>query len=295
MPPKKEIKSAPAYNTSYCLIERWSGRLGNNIIQIINAIKYAKQMQIDYVYLAKPHKYLSSRVINVSGTPIAFTAKTSECKHKHTYYHIDDIPELQNCLYHRDTSYEIFHTYIKPIYIHAKIHCQAQPDSESTLYIHIRSGDIFSKPKPHKLYVQPPLSYYDYIISLQKPAHIILVSEDRLNPCINALLAKYAGMITHVCKPGDPKNDIAVLCRAKSIVFGMGTFSFPIMCLSGNLAKVWFPKYDNDVQGPIGLHHLETTSIPLPGYMKPGEWANTPEQRKLMLEYSLPVPEIKDG
>ncbi len=286
MPPKKVIKSAP--KTTHCLIERWSGRLGNNIIQLINAITYAKQMQIDYVYLAKPHSYLSSRVINVSGTTNIFNVKHSVCKHKHTYYHTNNIPELQNCLYHRDTSFEIFQTYIKPIYIHAKIHCQAQPDSESTLYIHIRSGDIFSKPKPHKLYVQPPLSYYDHIITQQKPTHIILVSEDRLNPCINALLTKYAGMITHVCKPGDPKNDIAVLCRAKSIVFGMGTFSFPIMCLSGNLAKVWFPKYDNDVQGPIGLHHLETTHISLPGYMKPGEWANTPEQRKLMLEYALP-------
>jgi hypothetical protein len=262
----------------------------------------------------------------VSGTVNTFSVKTSECKHKHTYYHTDDIPELQNSLFHRDTSYEIFHTYIKPIYIHSKIHCQAQPDSDSTLYIHIRSGDIFSKPKPHKLYVQPPLSYYDHIITKMKPEHIILVSEDRLNPCINALLTKYTdksqfivhhndapnldfrygsgvdksaphgtGMITHVCNPGDPKNDISVLCRAKYIIFGMGTFSFPIMCMSGNLAKVWFPKYDNDVQGPIGLPHLETTCIPLPGYMKPGEWANTPSQRKLMLEYELPDQGNKDG
>lgn len=288
MPPKKVIKSAPVNNTTHCLIERWYGRLGNNIIQIINAITYAKLMQLDYVYLGIPHSYLSSRVINVSGTSNTFSIKTSVCNHKHTYFYIGDIPVLLNSLSRRDTSYEIFHVYIKPTYIHSNIHCQAQPDSESTLYIHIRSGDIFSKAKPHKLYVQPPLSYYDHIITLQKPAHIILVSEDRLNPCINALLTKYAGMITHVCNPEVPENDIAVLCRAKSIVFGMGTFSLPIMCMSGNLAKVWFPKYDNDIQGHIGLPHLETTYISLPGYMNPGDWQNTPEQRTLMLEYKLP-------
>lgn len=295
MPQKKVITQAYANNTTHCLIELWYGRLGNNIIQLINAIIYAKLKQLDYVYLNRPHSALSSRVINVSGTSIAFTLKTSKCKHKHTYYHTADIPELLNCISHKATSYEIFHTYIKPIYIHSKIHCQAKPDSDSTLYIHIRSGDIFSKSKPHKLYVQPPLSYYDQIITLQKPTHITLVSEDRLNPCINALLTKYAGMITHVCNPGDPKNDIAVLCRAKHIVFGMGTFAFPIMCMSGNLTKVWFPKYDNDVHAPIGLPHLETTCIPLPGYMNPGEWANTPEQQKLMLKYELPVQDVKDG
>jgi hypothetical protein len=295
MPPKKVIKSAPANNTTHCLIEKWFGRLGNNIIQIINSITFAKLMQLDYVYLRKSHSYLSSRVINVSGTPIAFTSKTSECKHKHTYYHTDDIPELQNSLSHRNTSYEIFHTYIKPIYIHSKIHCQAQPDSESTLYIHIRSGDIFSEAKPHKLYVQPPLSYYDHIITMQKPIHIILVSEDRLNPCINALLTKYAGMINHVCNPGDPKDDIAVLCQAKNIVFGLGTFSYLIMCISGNLAKVWFPKYDSDTVVYSSLSHIQGTCISLPGYMKPGDWANTPSQRKLMLEYELPDHVAKDG
>ena len=293
MPPKKVIKKPN--NTTYCLIELWYGRLGNNIIQIINAITYAKLKQLDYVYLNSPHRSLSSRVINVSGSANTFSVKTSECKHKHTYYYTGDIPELQNSLYHRDTSYEIFHMYIKPIYIHSKIHNQAHPDSDSTLYIHIRSGDIFSKAKPHKLYVQPPLSYYNHIITEMKPEHIILVSEDRLNPCINALLTKYTGMITHVCNPGDPKNDIAVLCRAKQIVFGMGTFSFPIMCMSGNLAKVWFPKYDNDVQGPISLPHLQTMYVSLPGYMKPGEWENTPAQRKLMLEYPLPDQVNKDG
>ncbi len=302
---KYNLNKSNLNKTTYCKLKPWYGRLGNNIIQLINAIFYAKQMQIDYVFLDKPHDYLSSRVIKVNNTAKAFNIKTSECKHMHHYFNCIDFPCFIAFETHKpktifciiDKAYEIFHTYIKPIYIHAKIHCQAQPDSDSTLYIHIRSGDIFTEQNPNSFYVQPPLSYYDHIITMQKPIHIILVSEDRLNPCINALLTKYAGIITHFCNPGDPKNDIAVLCRAKNIVFGLGTFSFPIMCMSGNLAKAWFPKHDNDtdIHLPVGLPHIQTTYVSLPGYMNPGEWANTPEQRKLMLEYELPDQEVNDG
>jgi hypothetical protein len=274
--------------TTHCTIPKWFCRLGNNLIQLINALAYACQYKLDYVYMATPHDYLSSQVINVSGTDREFSLQTSECKLSNIFFYTVEIPGFQYTS-NSDISYYLFNTYLMPIYKHKEIHCLAPADTENTLYIHVRSGDIFSTVKPHSLYVQPPLSYYDHIINEQKPDHIILVSEDNLNPCINALLAEYSDKITHVCNPGDPFKDISVLCRAGKIIFGFGTFSYYIMCVSRNLNTIWFPKYDNnnDIESPSGLSHIQTVYISLPKYMKPGDWKNTPAQRKIMLTYQI--------
>lgn len=273
---------------THVTITNWAGRLGNNLIQLIHALSYARQHQIDYVYLKEPHNYLSSQVINISGSTDEFKTCNSQCMLNNIFFYTENIPNFKFDM--KTESMPLFDQYILPIYGHRDIHCLAllDPTSDNTLYIHIRSGDIFKKLKPHSLYVQPPMAYYDYIIAEQKPELIILVSEDKLNPCIDALLAKYADKITHVCNPGDPVKDISVLCRASKIIFGFGTFSYYIMCVSGNLNTVWFPKYDNENESSSGLSHIHTHHIPLPKYMKPGEWKNTSSQRKLMLTYQIP-------
>jgi hypothetical protein len=272
--------------TTHVTIYKRFGRLGNNLIQVVHAVSYALQHQIDYVYLKEPHDYLSSQVINVSGTSTKFAIENSQCMLNNRFFYSAKIPNFKF-----DTKTEskpLFDQYIQPIYKHKDIHCLVplDPASDNTLYIHIRSGDIFTK--PHPLYVQPPIAYYNHIIAEQNPAHIILVSEDRLNPCIDALLAKYAGKITHVCNPGDPAKDIAVLCQASKIIYGFGTFSYYIMCVSGNLKTIWYPKYDIETEYSAGMAHIQAIYIPLPKYMKPGDWQNTPAQRKLMLTYQIP-------
>ena len=63
------------------------------------------------------------------------------------------------------------------------------PDSKNKMYdfgMHIRGGDIFSN-SAHKLYVQPPLSYYTGIICDNKDKNIIVVSQDNKNPVVAAL------------------------------------------------------------------------------------------------------------
>lgn len=270
---------------TYYQITKWYCRLGNNMIQLTNAIFYAIQNKIDFVYMAIKHDYLSSQVINISGTQIPFVINTAICKLNHEFYFTEKISKFKQPT--KSDARDLFNKYILPVYIHKDIHYGAPLDTSNTLYIHIRSGDIFNKAKPHYLYVQPPLAYYDRIIMNENPDHIILVSEDRLNPCTDALLAKYADKIKFVSNP-DPVVDIAMLCRARTIVFGFGTFSFYVMCVSNNLEKVWFPKYDNNIHKPIEFNGINTEWIPHKGYLKPGEWKNTPSQCRLMLTYKYP-------
>ena len=65
------------------------------------------------------------------------------------------------------------------------------PERQSLLHLHIRSGDIFAATSPNPWYVPPPLSYYKLAIRHFRRLHpnpkIILVIEDRRNPCIDRL------------------------------------------------------------------------------------------------------------
>ena len=57
------------------------------------------------------------------------------------------------------------------------------------LYIHIRSGDIFSG--IHLRYAQPPLCFYKKIIEESKFVNIFILSNGNENPVINELLKLY--------------------------------------------------------------------------------------------------------
>ena len=59
------------------------------------------------------------------------------------------------------------------------------------LYIHIRGGDIFNSFNPCSTYAQPPLCFYEKIINKNKFKNIYIISVDRKNVVLNALLNKY--------------------------------------------------------------------------------------------------------
>ena len=66
--------------------------------------------------------------------------------------------------------------------------------SKNHLYIHIRSGDIFST-VIHKPYAQPPLCFYKSILYNFNFSSIYLISQNRNNPIINKLIAQYKNII----------------------------------------------------------------------------------------------------
>lgn len=73
------------------------------------------------------------------------------------------------------------------------------------LYIHIRSGDIFKR-KPHILYTQPPLCFYQSILENYKFKKIYLISKDNKNPIIQKLISEYPNIIIN--KRNSFKDDI---------------------------------------------------------------------------------------
>ena len=59
------------------------------------------------------------------------------------------------------------------------------------LFIYIRSGDIFSGPHPHRVYIQPPFCFYRNVLDNYKYKITYIISENKNNPVIEKILDKY--------------------------------------------------------------------------------------------------------
>ena len=106
--------------------------------------------------------------------------------------------------------------------------------NKKELYIYIRSGDIFIK--PHYLYAQPPLCFYQKIIKDNKYTKILLISKDKNNPVIKYLLNNNSNIIYN---QNSIKLDIAYLLYAYNLVGGFSTIIYTIIRFNDNLKYFW--------------------------------------------------------
>ena len=106
---------------------------------------------------------------------------------------------------------------------------------EKDLFIHIRSGDIFFS-IIHSPYAQPPLCFYNDILTNFKFRNIYLISQDSRNPLIQKLL-KLFPIISYSQK--SLKEDISLLINAYNIVNSVSSFVNSIIQLNYNLQYLW--------------------------------------------------------
>ena len=153
--------------------------------------------------------------------------------------------------------------------------------TDDDLVIHIRSGNIFGG-WVHKNYAQPPMTFYDKVISEANPKKIIIVSEDDKNPCVKGIIDKYDNSyVSHT----NLKTSISIILSAKKLAIGFGTFGWMQALLSNNIHTLWCPNVCTDVFGTefdngdpftIKRHVFED-------YIGLGEWECSDEQLKLMM------------
>ena len=162
------------------------------------------------------------------------------------------------------------------------------------LTIHIRSGDIF-KGKVHPGYGQPPLCYYTESIDHFKPDLVELVYENDLNPTIPALInhLESKSIKFNIFSSGNLRDDINVLLRAKALVVGMGTFARGILTLSENVETFYsfqkgftesFMSSESIKLNSEGIIIFDKNGLYKTKILS-GNWSNSLEQRKLMLQY----------
>jgi len=242
---------------------KWTGRFGNNILQIIRCIHYC------FIYgheriLIPIHIYLNTREILIK-----------EIKNKHTEIIEDTFfnftkdlePKLMRLYYEK---------YIKNI---INLNLDNIEINKNDLFIHIRSGDVF-KINPHSYYVQPPLIFYKNIIQNYQKTNIIY--EDEKNPCVNEL--KKLNNVNMLNT--DIEQTLREFLKATYLAIGFGTFGLLLYIMNPNLKKIYMPLYVYE-EMPKGDYGIQVELIDLPNYIKCGEWKSTPEQLDLMINYNL--------
>ena len=164
----------------------------------------------------------------------------------------------------------------------------------NSLYIYIRSGDIFVK-SYNKQYSQPPLCFYQTIINnnmINKTFDdIYIISKSKNNPVINYLLNQYKNIIY---KQNDIKTDIGQLIKAYNIVGAVSTFINICIRLNDNLINYW--EY-NISSLKAKINHFDHLFYQLPKkfniyIMEPSDiylrnmkyWTNSKYQKELMIK-----------
>ena len=247
-------------------LEYYMGRLGNNLIQITNMI-YIGIMTESNV-LIKSHPFINFTQLN-------FTDKNNnncELNITNRFYYKSECCDIYP---NNDQRHEIFQKYI---YNNLNITQELKPYDLSTIVIHIRSGDIFGN-NPHKGYVQPPFSYYQYIIEKHNPEKIIIVTEqDKRNPCINKIKTTY----NDICEiqSNSLTKDFEIMLSAKTFITANSTLSEMISLLSKNI-EILYTHRKIGIYKDI-IHH----NLSFRNYIE-GDWKKTPKQLILMLTHNV--------
>ena len=106
------------------------------------------------------------------------------------------------------------------------------------LYINIRSGkDIFkNKGKVQGSYFQPPLCFYQTIISMFNFSNIYIISNGMENPVIDKLLKSYNNIkFFH----GTVEEDTSIILSAKNLVLPCSSFSVELIKMSDNIKNLF--------------------------------------------------------
>lgn len=252
-------------------VKHWVGRLGNNMIQLLNVISIA--LYYNYNIIVPYHKYFKETYIILNKN---VTVHDEVITNNDQFFRKHKIENIDSRLFHDTNIKNKAVVILKNIFSFQEI----APLNNNDVVIHIRSGDIFKTDRePNPNYPCPPLSYYINIINNNHFENIYLIAEDTRNPAINKLLELYPNIRFKI---QDLNDDIKLVLRSRNVIMSVGTFVPMLLAISNNIKNVYKTSFETEPIGNhISIHNNELESY----YKKMFPWKNTKEQRNLMMTY----------
>ena len=226
-------------------IDHWIGRMGNWITQIANALSVAHQHK---TVLKFPNKE-PIKGCNISfGEDTNYTASGDYFYYElgHEFYRWPNLSEKSR-QYAIDNRWRLTKQYSSSF-------LPSEPrDVPYDLTFHFRGGDIWGndreRPRVPALYIQSPISYYDFIIEKENPNSILFIAQDDANIIREKLYKKYNKHIEIKQSVADSlTNDISKMLNSKIVVAGgFGTFVPSLAGCSNKIQKMYYPCFYDDV------------------------------------------------
>jgi hypothetical protein len=284
-------------------LDATQGRFGNQVRAIGTAVALAARLGIARVYIGKFRMLEIDRPIRFGDVTVLSDSELMRDKPKGVlrgpFFFREQLGRAADGLRYRDIA-AAARAVAQPIFPSLPVPPDFAPAADD-LVIHFRAGDIFARHPPHPRYPQPPLAFYRLCVEVARERlgirRAILIYEDEGNPCVGAVW-RWLEEIGLPClrHSGTFEEDLAILLAAQHCVFGRGSFGLAVAMLSKNLRTVlssWLePKYAV-MRKVAGARVIEVEDA-ADGYTKVGDWQNTPEQLRLMLEYPFANLRLKD-
>jgi hypothetical protein len=264
------------------------GRLGNSILQVINASRIATQIGGNRVFFHR-FDYAGNR-----GFPLSPLVQVARLTFKSCGQNVPSVIWRTDALFPGGTLFDPCAPATKSEAAHLSTALRISGDDGTSkpldLAIYLRGGDIF-KPRPHSGYGQPPLAFYLRVLEHRQWKSLTLVSEDRLNPCHQGITEWARQKNLPVQCVGERLDEaVRALTRAHTVVLGNGTFAPAVTLLSSHKQNFYaFEKVplgivctrDNPVEVMVDLEGIYTASI------LDNNWSGSEAQLELMLSYPL--------
>jgi hypothetical protein len=254
------------------VISYWYGRLGNNIIQVKNALHIA--LYSNYNVIIPQHLYFKCCELNVApnneDTPIEYIYG-NDCYQFYGNYNL-----VNNECYSMNNE-KVRDILINLFTIDYKI---LEPLGEDELVIHIRSGDAVVGNGLHPQYIIPPLSYFTKYIESNQYKRIYILAEDNHNTCIDALKNKYKNIDFEL---RTLTNDISLILRGRNVMMSVGSFVPALLWVTKTTKTIIYPSYDEFIcrAMPLKEDSLEFNSIDLTEYYNVVKGSNDNNETRL--------------
>jgi hypothetical protein len=256
----------PHFDADAIAITTWQ-RFGNNVMQLIRALHYAEFLGIPEIYVEPGFIFINRTFRTTRGIIIHGADPPRDIKLlRHIFF---ATKERDTCM-----GWDIFGVAATFKSRFGKL-LPRKVANRSCIYAHVRSGDIFAW-HAHRLYGQPPCSYYAEAVALDAGKHscVRAIAEDDLNPCLAVLIGLGA-----VWEQRELIWDVAAMVQAKRAILARGSFGLAALYLSP-VPKVYYA-FAIGWEG-LGKHMCcEPTDEYQEKVMK--QWAMTAEQIRLMM------------
>jgi len=272
-------------------ISRPAGRVGNNLMQLIRATHVACELGVDTIYMPPTPWFepglLPRRAGQLTYVGYSEVADIAVSSLFGTFL-FEDLEPAVTAL-GGELRQRLVDRHVSSLFAPPPL---GEPRPANHVAVHIRSGDLFDRPDPHPNFVQPPLAFYTLALShfaaARRGVHVALVYEDEGNPVIPVLRAFLATeRIPYAVSSSSLSEDLSVLLAHRALVLGRGSFAVAVAALSASVETLYVPWSEARFPGLVRAKRLDGYEIDEiePRYLGTGEWTNSSEQRRLMIEY----------
>jgi hypothetical protein len=161
-------------------------------------------------------------------------------------------------------------------------------NSDETLTVYLRSGDVFRHPVPSH-YGQPPWAFYRKVLAHKPWSRVEIVTEGKGNPNLDPIWKWCSARQLEVSVVGSTLPEaIRTLSRSRNIVAARGTFVPAVVYLAGLRTNIYqFDDAGSALYCPkqVSLYRVIDTKEEYRDLVLTKNWQNTEAQIALMLNY----------